>query len=74
MPYPKKSMAIDLERLDEQLLNVHVQLSKLDLLVSGAARNREAGGIPTWWNASVATGTTWWNRRGSSRSGSARFG
>jgi len=46
MPDPEKSVAIDLERLDEQLLNIHVQLAKLGVLVSRAARNGEAGRHP----------------------------
>jgi hypothetical protein len=42
MPRSEKSAGADLERLDEQLLNVHVQLTKLDVLVDMAARNADA--------------------------------
>src|SRR4029077_6419625 len=46
MPGSKKSAGADLERLDELLLNVHVQLTKLDVLVDMAARNTRAGRRP----------------------------
>ena len=42
MPCPEKSAAADLERLDEQLLNVHVQLTKLDVLIDVAKHNADA--------------------------------
>ena len=42
MPGSEKSAGADLERLDAQLLNVHVQLTKLDILVDVVARNADA--------------------------------
>jgi len=44
LPFHDKCLldAADLERLDEQLLNVHVQLTKLDVLVDMATRNADA--------------------------------
>ena len=42
MPGSEKSAGADLERLDAQLLNVHVQLTKLDVLVDRVARNADA--------------------------------
>lgn len=41
-PCSEKSAGADLERLDELLLNVHVQLTKLDVIVDLAARNADA--------------------------------
>jgi hypothetical protein len=46
MPRPEKSAGAELERLDEQLMNVHVQLTKLDVLVDIAARNTDAARHP----------------------------